>query len=165
MQVDMGLRGRRLYAAGVLTAVAAVLGGGAVLLLTTTAAAVPVAPPAVVQPTIQDAPTPTVTVTAPVPTVTQTAPPATVTETAPAPTVTEKEPVPTVTVTQTMEPPTVTAPADHGSRSSRPLQAGAFTTAASRDESALAAALAGAAVALLATGGVFAACRAVVYLR
>jgi cytoskeletal protein RodZ len=190
MQVGVGLRRTRLYAASGLVAVSAVLGGGVALLVTATAAAVPAAPPAVVQPTVQDGPTPTVTVTPSLPTVTETEARATVTETEPAPTVTETQPIPTVTVTETVEPPTVTAtapevvvtattsasagaggqdrgpsaPVDRGS-GSRPLQTGPFTTASSGDASALAAALAGAAVALVAAGGVFAACRAVVYLR
>jgi hypothetical protein len=143
-----------------------------------------------VEPGAQDVPT--VTVTAVAPTVTQTAPAPTVTETAPVPTVTATAPAPTVTVTATVAPPTVTASArpvpvvvtETAAVAPAPdtPSAGRYTlsprrdaglareaetvpTGASTGAGALAAALAGAAVALVAVGGVFAASRAVAYLR
>jgi hypothetical protein len=176
---------RVLGSVAVLGLMAASLG---VLLLGAPAGAVPVQPPPQVPtPTVTERiPAPTVTVTQRPPTVTATEAPPTVTETAPAPTVTvtatatatvrepvvaTAEPRPTATVTATASPagakkkaskrPSATATPDGPQRT---VPAGA-TSPAPPGTHAGASVLAGAAVALVAVGGVYAACRAVVYLR
>jgi hypothetical protein len=173
---------RVLGSLGVLGLMAA---GFGVLLLGSPAGAVPVEPPPQVPtPTVTEhIPAPTVTVTQRPPTVTATEAPPTVTETAPAPTVTvtatatvsqpapvaTARPNPTTTVTMTEAPatkkpsrtPSATASPDGPQRT---VPAGA-TSPAPPGPHAGASALAGAAVALVAAGGVYAACRAVVYLR
>jgi hexosaminidase len=176
---------RVLGSLGALGLMAAGLGG--VLLLGSPAGAAPVQPPPQVPtPTVTEripAPAPTVTVTRRPPTVTATEAPPTVTETAPAPTVTvtatatvsqpppvaTARPNPTTTVTMTETPETrkpsrtPSATASPG-EPDRTVPAGA-TSPAPPGPHAGASALAGAAVALVAAGGVYAACRAVVYLR
>lgn len=178
------VRVRVLGSLGVLGLMAAGLG---VLLLGAPAGAVPVQPtPQVPAPTVTErvpAPVSTVTVTQQPPTVTATEAPPTVTETAPAPTVTvtatatvsqpppvaTARPNPTTTVTMTEAPatkkptrtPSGTASPDEPERT---VPAGA-TSPAPPGPHAGASALAGAAVALVAAGGVYAGCRAVVYLR
>lgn len=147
----------------------------------------PTAPPAPSAAATVPAPVPTVTVTETAPAGTPSAAPApTVTETAPAPTVTVTEtvaapaapaaelptrPVATVVVTATEAAPVVVGtprPTEPSATAApvvveRPVQTGTVANTTSGDNP-VAVALAGAGVALVAVGGVYAACRAVAYL-